>query len=263
MTRGALRVAVLAASVALFGGLTLHDRLVQAHGPGGSCQGYCQDQGRADFAAPTSYPDHQQQPYPQPAYPIPSAYYGQGLRTFANLAAESCPHCRAEREPGTTVDASNFAARPAGVDASWDRPRLPPLTMPSRPAGYPLMHPDAHGMQPRLSPEYAPYLAGQPSSVHRMPAGSKRGRPARGSTASSVSVPQGMALVLQNDTPLMHGSEQLGSIDRDQTLRVLDVRGNWVQLETNWLGKNTWLRRDQIHMNDNIRLSNDIAPPAT
>lgn len=264
-----LRVAVLCASVVLFVGLALRFNLAQAHGPGGNCTGHCQDQG-GDLAPPSPSPYYQQQPYPQPASPAPSAYYGQGLRTFASLAERDCPTCRAELEQGPPAGPHNFAAAPNafaavpnGYDASYDRPRLSPRNMPPRQAGYPMMQGTPRGMRPYPRREFQPAAPGMPMPVDPMPAGSELGRLPRGLAEPSGSIPDRVALILHDDSPLMSGGEQLGSIDRDQTLRVLDIRGNWVQLETNWLGKNTWIRRSQVQLNDNIQPERDIAPPAT
>jgi len=77
------------------------------------------------------------------------------------------------------------------------------------------------------------------------------------------SLERGQAQVLQNDSPLMSGKDQLGTIDRGQVLKVLEVRGNWVQLETTWLNSNAWIRKDMIQMSEvNPQANGDVAPLA-
>jgi len=101
----------------------------------------------------------------------------------------------------------------------------------------------------------APQLDQNPSLVQPNPAGQQN---VQQQTAGA-----GNAQVLQDDSPLMSGVEQLGSIDRGQVLKVLDVRGNWVQLETTWLNSNAWIRRDMIQMSEISPQGNqDVAPLA-
>jgi hypothetical protein len=81
--------------------------------------------------------------------------------------------------------------------------------------------------------------------------------------ALAQTVERGHAQVLQNDSPLMSGSDQLGTIDRGQVLKVLNMQGNWIQLETNWLGKNAWIRKETVQMNEISPQGNqDVAPLA-
>lgn len=86
--------------------------------------------------------------------------------------------------------------------------------------------------------------------------------------AGQQNVPQqlngpGTAQILQDDSPLMSGAEQLGSIDRGQVLKVIDVRGNWVQLETDWLKSNAWIRKDLVQLSGvNQQQTADVAPLA-
>lgn len=261
MVRGFLRGVFFVASFALFGSLA------QAHEPGSACDGHCQDQGNNNFApnvpSPAFPPSYvQQQSYQQPAFPAPAGY-GQGPRTFANSAGHDCPICRAEQAQGLAAGPNDFAAAPNNFDPSLDRPRLMPRNMPPRQAGYPMADPYARGMRPNMPRGFQSSLPGTPIPIDPLPVGPNRGLPIAGFAAQSTSIPDGMALVMQDDSPLMNGGDQLGSIDRDQTLRVLNIQGNWVQLETNWLGKNAWIRRNQVRMNDNIQPPNDIAPPAT
>ncbi len=73
---------------------------------------------------------------------------------------------------------------------------------------------------------------------------------------------RGQAQILQNDSPLMSGGEQLGSIDRGQVLKIVNMQGNWIQLETNWLGKNAWIRKELVLIPSNPLIADEIAPPA-
>ncbi|MDX1962021.1 MAG: hypothetical protein SFX18_02635 [Pirellulales bacterium] len=72
------------------------------------------------------------------------------------------------------------------------------------------------------------------------------------------------ARVLQDDAPLMDGADQLGSIDRGQTLKILDVRGTWIKLETDWLRKNAWIKKDLIEVvsDNSASAAENNAPPA-
>lgn len=86
--------------------------------------------------------------------------------------------------------------------------------------------------------------------------------PAQNNSTSSASG-VGMAKILQDDSPLMSGGEQLGSIDRGQELKVMNIQGNWVQLETTWLKANAWIRKDLVDLGNVAMPANtDVAPLA-
>jgi hypothetical protein len=71
------------------------------------------------------------------------------------------------------------------------------------------------------------------------------------------------AKILIDNAPLMNGTEQLGTIDRGQALKILAEKGNWLQVQTTWLNKNGWIKKELVEVTADVAPpADDVAPPA-
>lgn len=220
----------------------------------GSCTGHSHEAGGS------YYPPVLQAPL-GPVYPT--------ARPFAGDAAHDCAICRGEREVAFPAPRGPIAREypdarypdPSYPDPSDSRPSLVPLNPTPNQAGR--VPNDPYAGSPYAGNNQPPMMRGNQRPFPTPPSPYGRDMMMRGNVPQQVPVADGMAVVLQDDSPLMSAADQLGSIDRGQSLRVLSIQGNWVQLETTWLQKNAWIRKNLVQMNDNIQPPNDIAPPAT
>jgi hypothetical protein len=239
-----------------------------AHGPGcNHADGSCDQDSAPSRQAPSGFNVAPQRGMANQGLPYQGTPQAQFMpNQGVGYQGDDCPICRGEQQRA-------FTAAPNGFDPNIGRS----IEMPSNPMPGPLGRPrmNSNAINPYA---FEPYTSGQypngqmpralprdqgPIDLEPMPNVRDMTPPQAGFSPRQDQIPEGMALVLQNDSPLMNAAEQLGSIDRGQTLRVLNIQGNWVQLDTDWLGKNAWIRSNHVRMNDNIQPPNDIAPPAT
>jgi hypothetical protein len=240
----------------------------QSCSPGSAC-------GHAHGAAsnPMPYqgqfqPGQVQRPYGQfqPSSMMPQDYAAPPM---LGGNASGCPHCQQgsaplpgpQGPPNMAMPSPNYPRNrgPRGMNG-------PPSTFASvapPQARNPAPSPDSHAGH-----DHANHNHGDHSHADHSHANPQRGDMAQDRprlVGPVLAQPaRGTAQILQNDSPLMSGGEQLGSIDRGQVLKIVNTQGNWVQLETNWLGKNAWIRKEHVQIVDtrNQALADDIAPPA-